>query len=58
MQRHSGSVAHEQHEKLQEKLIRLRANRRGCPVDLRIHYEISREDGCDTYRIITVDEVD
>jgi hypothetical protein len=40
-----------------EKLIRLRANRRGITVDLRVHYEVSREDGCDTYRIITVDEV-
>jgi len=41
-----------------EKLIRLRANRRGITVDLRVHYEVSREDGCDTYRIITVDQVD
>jgi hypothetical protein len=41
----------------QEKLIRLRANRRGTTVDLRVHYEISRENGCDTFRIITVDEV-
>jgi hypothetical protein len=41
----------------QEKLIRLRANRRGSLVELRVHYEVSREKGCDTYRIITVDEV-
>lgn len=40
-----------------EKLIRLRANRRGTPVDLRVHYEVSRENGCDTYRIITIIEV-
>jgi hypothetical protein len=40
-----------------EKLIRLRANRRGTTVDLRVHYEVSRENGCDTYRIITIDEV-
>jgi hypothetical protein len=39
-----------------EKLIRLRANRRGTVVDLRVHYEIVRRNGCDTYRIITVDE--
>jgi hypothetical protein len=39
-----------------EKLIRLRATRRGTVVDLRVHYEIRRENGCDTYRIITVDE--
>jgi hypothetical protein len=40
-----------------EKLIRLRANRRGITIDLRVHYEVRRQDGCDTYRIITVDEV-
>jgi hypothetical protein len=40
-----------------EKLIRLQANRRGSPVDLRVHYELSREHGCDIYRIITIDEV-
>jgi hypothetical protein len=40
-----------------EKLIRLRANRRDTTVDLRVHYEISRENGCDTYRIITIDEI-
>jgi hypothetical protein len=47
----------EEQEQRQEKLIRLRADRRGCQVDLRVHYEISRQDGCDTYRIITIDEV-
>jgi hypothetical protein len=41
----------------QEKLIRLRANRRGLPIELLVHYEMSREKGCETYRIITVDEV-
>jgi hypothetical protein len=41
-----------------EKLIRLRISRRGCPVDLRVHYEISRENGCDIYRVITVDELE
>jgi hypothetical protein len=41
----------------QEKLIRLRANRRGLLVELRVHYEVSRENGCDTYQIITVDEI-
>jgi hypothetical protein len=39
-----------------EKLIRLKANRRGAAIDLRVHYEIRRENGCDTYRIITIDE--
>ena len=41
-----------------EKLIRLRTSRRGAPVDLCVHYEVSFQNGCDTYRIITVDEVD
>ena len=39
-----------------EKLIRLRAPRGGAIVDLLVHYEVHRENGCDTYRIITVDE--
>jgi hypothetical protein len=42
---------------VQEKLIRLRANRREALVELRVQYAVSREKGCDTYRIITVDEV-
>lgn len=41
-----------------EKLIRLRTTRRESVVDLRVHYEVSRENGCDTYRIIAVDETD
>ena len=40
-----------------EKLIRLRAPRRGKTVDLRVHFEVSREAGCEIYRIITIDEV-
>ena len=48
-----GPVVIEPHE----KLIRLRADRRGTIVDLRVHYEVSRQRGCDTYRIITIDEV-
>jgi hypothetical protein len=39
-----------------EKLIRLRAPRRERTVELRVHYEISRDAGCDIYRIITIDE--
>jgi hypothetical protein len=42
---------------VQEKLIRLRANRRGAPIELRVQFAVSREKGCDIYRIITVDEV-
>lgn len=40
-----------------QKLIRLRADRRGVSLDLRVHYEVSQENGCQTYRIITVEEV-
>ena len=39
-----------------EKLVRLRATRRGATVDLLVHYEVSREHSCITYRIIMVDE--
>ena len=39
-----------------EKLIRLRADRRGAPVELRVHYEIRNQNGCHTYSIITVEE--
>ena len=41
-----------------EKLIRLRAPRRESTVDLRVHYEVSHRDGCDTIRIISIDEMD
>jgi hypothetical protein len=41
-----------------EKLVRLQAERRASSVELRVHYEVSRKNGCATYRIITVDEVD
>lgn len=40
-----------------ERLIRLRAPRGGTLVDLLVQYEAHRENGCDTYRIISVDEV-
>lgn len=41
----------------EERLIRLRASRRIRTVELRVHYEVRRENGCDFYRIITIDEV-
>jgi hypothetical protein len=44
-------------QEAREKLIRLQANRRGTTVDLRVHYEVKRQKGCDTYQIITVDKV-
>jgi hypothetical protein len=40
-----------------EKLLRLRATRRGATVELRIHYAIQRENGCDIYKIITIDQI-
>ena len=40
-----------------ERLLRLRAERRGTPVDLLVHYEVRNELGCKTYRIITVEEL-
>lgn len=45
-------------EETHEKLIRVAAQRRGAAVNLRVHYEVSRENGCDVYRIITIDELD
>jgi hypothetical protein len=39
-----------------EKLIRLHATRRGTIVELLVHYEVHRENGCDTYQILTVAE--
>ena len=42
---------------MKQRLIRLRAARRGTMVDLLVQYEVHRENGCDTYRIIAVDEV-
>jgi hypothetical protein len=41
-----------------ESLIRVRASRRGTPLDLRVHYEVTRRGGCDTYRILAIDEID
>jgi hypothetical protein len=40
-----------------EKLLRLRATRRGAIVELRVHYAVRRENGCDVYKIITIDQI-
>lgn len=40
-----------------EKLVRLCATRRGAIVELRVHYAIRRENGCDVYKIITIDQL-
>jgi hypothetical protein len=41
-----------------ECLIRVWALRRGVPVELRVHYEISQVGGCDTYQLFVIDDVD
>jgi hypothetical protein len=39
-----------------EKLIRVRAARRGAPVELRVQYEVSRDDAYTLYRIVSVED--
>jgi hypothetical protein len=41
-----------------ERLIRVRATRRGKPVELRVHYERASHNGCDTYRLFRVEEAE
>ena len=41
-----------------ERLIRVRAMRRGIPVELRVHYERASLNGCDTYRLFAVEDTD
>jgi hypothetical protein len=50
------SVKHEETDEMTEKLLRLRAKRRGTIVDLLVHYAVRREKGCDTYIILNVSE--
>jgi hypothetical protein len=40
-----------------EKLLRLCATRRGAIVELRVHYAVQRKNGCDFYKIITIDQI-
>jgi hypothetical protein len=39
-----------------ERLIRVRAERRGKPVELRVHYERATVGGCQTYRLFSVED--
>lgn len=39
-----------------ERLIRVLAVRRGKPVELRVHYEHASVDGCETYRLFSVED--
>jgi hypothetical protein len=41
-----------------ERLIRVVALRRGLPVELRVHYEITQAGGCNTYRLFLIEDVD
>lgn len=41
-----------------EKLIRVPVRRNGVPVELRVHYEVTRAQGCDSYRVLSVEEAD
>lgn len=41
-----------------ERLIRVRTTRRGKAVELRVHYETVRENGCDTIRVFLIEDVD
>lgn len=41
-----------------ERLIRVRTTRRGTLRELRVHYEITRTDGCDTIRLFTIEDAD
>jgi hypothetical protein len=40
-----------------ERLLRLRATRRRAIIELRVHYAVQRKDGCDVYKIITIDQI-
>ena len=40
-----------------ERLIRVRTSRRGSPVELLVQYEITRFNGCDSFRIQRVNEM-
>jgi len=50
------SVTKDESPTPREKLIRVPVRRRGVPVELRVHYEITRVDGCDSYRILNIEE--
>jgi hypothetical protein len=39
-----------------ERLIRVRAKRRGVPVELLVHFERASLNGCDIYRLFSVED--
>jgi hypothetical protein len=43
---------------ISEKLMRVRTERRGKPVELRIHYRAAVEKGCTVFTILAMEEID
>jgi hypothetical protein len=43
---------------ISEKLMRVRTERRGQPVELRIHYGTAVEKGCTIFSILAMEEAD
>lgn len=41
-----------------EKLIRVLTARRGSPVELLVHYEKSDSNGCETYRLFSIEDAE
>ena len=41
-----------------EKLISVRTSRRETPVQLQVRYSVTRENGCDTYQILAIEDGD
>jgi hypothetical protein len=41
-----------------ERLVRVRASRRGKPVELRVHYGRETASGCEVYRIFKVEDTE
>jgi hypothetical protein len=41
-----------------EKLIRVNTSRREIPVQLQVRYSITRENGCDNYQILAINDGD
>jgi hypothetical protein len=40
-----------------ERLLRVRVSRRGKPVELRVHFERGVAGGCETFRLLSMEEL-
>jgi hypothetical protein len=40
-----------------ERLIRVLADRQGISIELRVHYEVATENGCRTFRVVSVEDI-